>query len=93
MELMAWGFEEEVGDVLFDYGGRRYKVKDVKALQAMGAMITQDADSMSAMRLRMRKADEALWRDLTFYKKQRNCRWEEAQKVQRSCAIVHSSLK
>ena len=37
MELMTWGFEEEVGDVLFDYGGRRYKVKEVKALAGHGS--------------------------------------------------------
>ena len=31
-------------------GGRKYKVEEVQALQAVGAMITQEADSMSAMR-------------------------------------------
>ena len=57
-----------MGDVLFDSGGRRYKVKEVTVLQAMGAMITHEADSMSAMRFRMRKADKAWCVDTKFYK-------------------------
>ena len=34
MELMTWVFEKEVGDVLFEHVGRRYRMKEVKALQA-----------------------------------------------------------
>ena len=48
--------------------GRRYKIKEVNVLQTMGPTITQEADSMSAMRLRMSKADKAPWMDMTFYK-------------------------
>ena len=36
MEMMAWGFEEEMVDVLFDHGDRQYRVKGVKVIQAMG---------------------------------------------------------
>ena len=68
MELMASGFEEEVGDVLLDNGDGRYKIKDVNALQGMGAMITQEADPMSAMSFRMSNADKASWADMKFYK-------------------------
>ena len=57
-----------MGDVLFEHGNKQYKVKEVKALQAMGAMITQESDSMSAMRFRVRKADKAVWMDMRFYK-------------------------
>ena len=57
MVMMAWCFEEETEDVLFDHGDRQYRVKEVKALQAMGhKKLTQ----MSAMKFRMRKADKAL---------------------------------
>ena len=71
MELMAWGFEEEVDGVLFDKEGRTNKVKEVKAPQATGTMITQEADSMSAKRFRMRKADEASWMEMKYYKNTR----------------------
>ena len=35
MEMMAWDFKEAMEDVLFDHGDRQYRVKEVKALQAM----------------------------------------------------------
>ena len=60
MELRALGFEEEMCGVLFEHGDRQYEVGEVKALPAIGAMMTQEADSMSAMKFRMRKADKAL---------------------------------
>ena len=34
----------------------------------MGALITKEAESMSAMKFRMRKAGEALWRDIKKHK-------------------------
>ena len=40
-------------------GEKTYTIKEVEALQVMGALITQEADSMSAMSFRMRKADKA----------------------------------
>ena len=44
------------------------RIKEVEAFQAMGAMITTEADSMSAMRFRMMKADRVFWTDFQFYK-------------------------
>ena len=35
-------------------------IRKVDALEAMGALITKEADSMSAMNVRMNKADKAL---------------------------------
>ena len=92
MELMDWGFEEEMGDVLFEHGDRQCKVK-VKALQAMGGMITQEADSMSAMQFRTKRVDKALCMDTRFYKnkgianmwKHKRCR-----EVVQTC-LLHSS--
>ena len=63
-------------------------IREVEALKAMGALITKEADFMSAMKFRMNKADNALWMDMTFYKNKGNAEG----KVQRSGAIVHSSL-
>ena len=58
-----------MGDLHIEVGGKKYVIRDVDALRAMGALISKEADSMSAMRFRMNKADEALWMDMNFYKK------------------------
>ena len=58
----------------------------------MGALITKEADSMSAMKFRMSKADKALWMDMKFYKEKGVAEREEAQKIPRSGSSVHSSL-
>ena len=63
MELMVWRFKGKIGDVLLEVDKRKYRNKEVEVLQAMGAMITKEADSMSAMRFRMMKADKAFWMD------------------------------
>ena len=56
-------------DGLRDLSGEKvFKIKEVGALQALEALITKEADSMSAMKFRMRKADMALWMDMKFYK-------------------------
>ena len=89
MELMALCFEEEVGDVLCEYGGWKYIFKNVEAFRAMGAMITQEVDSMSAVRLRMRKADKALWMDMKFYQ---NNGIPEGRKRKRYRDVVQSCL-
>ena len=48
---MAWKVEdEEIGDINLERGGRSYVVREVKTLKAMGALITTEADSMSALR-------------------------------------------
>ena len=43
-------------------------IREVEALMAMGALITKEAGSMSAMKFRMNNADKALWMDIKFYK-------------------------
>ena len=59
----------KIGDVLREVDERKYRIKEVEALQAMGTMITKEADSMSAMRMRMMKADRAFGMDRTIFKK------------------------
>ena len=68
MQLMSWGFCEEIEDIHLENGGKKYLIKEVTTLQAMGALIWEEADSMSALN----KADKALWMDMKFHKKQRN---------------------
>ena len=53
MDLVAWKVEdEEIGDINLEQGERSYVVKEVKTLKAMGALITNEVDSMSALRSR-----------------------------------------
>ena len=44
-------------------------IRKVDALQAMGALITKEAGSMSPMKCRMSKADKAPWVDMKFFRK------------------------
>ena len=39
----------------------------METLKAMGALISKEADSMSALTFRMNKADKAQWVDMKFY--------------------------
>ena len=50
------------------HDGQKYKVREVKSLKAVGALVTSEANSMSLQRFRMRLADEAMWADVGFYK-------------------------
>ena len=43
-------------------------IQEVNSVKTMGALITKEADSMSAMKFRMIKADKAMWMDMKFYK-------------------------
>ena len=52
--------EEKVGDLAVVFREKEYKIKEVGALQAMEALITKEADSMSAMTFRMMEAEKAL---------------------------------
>ena len=61
MEMISRGFRDKVGDLLSDAGGKKYLINEVEAREAMGALITRESDSMSAMKLRMSKADKTLW--------------------------------
>ena len=49
----------------------------MEALKAIRALITREADSMSAMKFRMCKADKALWMDMKFHKKTKELPKEE----------------
>ena len=49
----------------------------------MGVLITKEADSMSAMQFRMRKAGEALWRDIKIHKKNKGIAEERKHKRKR----------
>ena len=64
-------------------------IREVEALMAMGALITKEADSMSAMKFRMNNADKALWMDTKFY---RNKGFAEGRKRKRYRAVVHSCI-
>ena len=68
MELISWGFYEEMGDIHLEDGGKKYVIKEVATLKAMGALISKEAESMSALKFRMNKADKALWMEMKFYK-------------------------
>ena len=68
MELISWSFDGKVGNLQIEDGGQNNVIKEVDALKAMGALITKEADSMSAMKFRMIKADKAMWMDMKFYK-------------------------
>ena len=57
-------------------------IKEVTTLQAMGALTSKEADSMSALKFRMNKADKAMWMDMKLYKnkellKERNTKGTE----------------
>ena len=70
-------------------------IREVKALKAMGALITKEADSMSALKFRMDKADNALWMDMKFYKNKgiaEGRKHKKYQEVVQSC-LLHSRLE
>ena len=71
MELISWGLCEEVGDPHVEDGGKNYVIKEVASLKAMRALITKEADSMSAMKFRMNKADKSLMDGLEILSEQR----------------------
>ena len=77
-----------MGDLHIEDGGKKYVIKEVETLGAIGALISKEADFMSAMQFRMNKADKALWMDTQCYTEK-----GIAQNVQRGGSIMHSSLK
>ena len=68
MEVTSWSFCKDLGDLHFEDGGKKYVIREVEALKAMGALITKEADTMSAVNFRKNKADKALCMDMKFYK-------------------------
>ena len=73
LEMISWGLEEKVEYFGIVEGGKEYRIKEVDSLKAMGALITREADSMSAMKFQMNKADKAMWMDMKFLEKQGIC--------------------
>ena len=64
MELISWGFYEEVRETyILKTEAKKYVIKEVATLKAMGALISKGADFMSALKFRMNKADKALWNE------------------------------
>ena len=55
----------------------------------MGALISKEADMMSALKFRMNKADKALWTDMKFYK---NKGIAEERKHKRYREVVQSCI-
>ena len=64
METISWSLDRNIGDFKVEEGGKEYMIKEVDTLRTMAA----EADSMSAMRFGMKKADKAMWMDMKFYK-------------------------
>ena len=62
------GLSEKVGDLHVEDRGKECVIREVEALKAMGALITKEADSMSAVKFQTNKADKAMWMDTHFYK-------------------------
>ena len=58
------GLCKDVGDVHIEAGGKNYVIREVEALEAMAALIIKlirkEADSVSALKFRLNKADKAL---------------------------------
>ena len=54
MEFVSWGVEDcDASDsVCFAHGECQYEAREAKQLKAMGALISVEADSMSAMKYR-----------------------------------------
>ena len=70
IEFMEYGHDyEEVGDFDLEQGGRSCMVRDVKTLKGTGALITNEADSMGALKFRMSQVDRPSWADMKFLPK------------------------
>ena len=89
MEMISWGFREQVGDLLTGAGGKNFLIQEVEAIQALGALITRKVDSMKAMKFRMSKAIEASWMDMKLYK---NKGIAEGRKHKRYREVVQSCI-
>ena len=58
-----------MGEPHIEDGGKQYVIKEVETLKAIGALISKEADSMSALKFRMYKANKAVWMDMKFLQK------------------------
>ena len=64
-------------------------IKEVNSLRTMEALISKEAESISAMRFQMKKQGKAMWMDMKFYK---NRRIAEGREHKRYRGIVQSCL-
>ena len=86
------GVEGKIGDVLLEVDKRKYRIKEVEAFEGMGAMITKEADSMSAMRFRMMKADRDFWMDKKKTRKRELLKRGSTQDTEKWCSHVFFTL-
>ena len=93
MELMSWELYDEMEDIYFENRERGICDQRSDNLASPGALISKEADSMSALKFRTNKSDKALWMDIKFYKNQGIAAGRKHNKVQRGGAIVQSPLK
>ena len=54
---------KRLGIFKIEEAGKEYVIKEMNALKTMGALITKEAGSMSAMKFRVNKAGKAMWMD------------------------------
>ena len=89
MELISWCLCKDDGDLHVEAGGKKYVIREVEALKAMGALISKEGDSTRAMKFRMNTEDKALWMDMKFYK---NNGIAEGRKHKRYKEVVQSCI-
>ena len=72
----------------------KYVIKEVELLQAMEALISKEADSMSALKFRMNKVDKSLWMVMKFHKTKEFLKegHKQYREVVQSC-LFHSCEK
>ena len=76
MELISWDLDEKIGNLGIE-GGKEHVIKEVESLRTMEALITKEADWMSAMKFRMNKTDKSMLMDMKISKKKKKWRGEE----------------
>ena len=70
-------------------GGHQPKLRKVNQMKCMGALITSEADPLSAMRHKMCQADRVMRMDMAFYQ---NKGIFEKRKHTRHAVVVQSCL-
>ena len=68
MEVISWGLDEKIRNLGMERG-KQHVIKEEDTLRTVGALITKEADWMSALRFPMTKADQATWMDMKVSKK------------------------
>ena len=91
MEFVSWCEEDfdNARAILFERWEQHEEVREVEQLKAMGALITGESDSVSAMKYKMSRADRATRMDTAFCKDRD---LSEKRKNTRHQMVVLSSL-